>query len=184
MQKNEQILAQRLGMTVHVSPLRMKLRRLYLAFPSPSARDIEDWLIDVANERGARVVFRDSRPLHERVDIPEERLSQEELVVAICQLQCLDRPQMLRLAAQFISREVVNVDRLCLIARRERVGPVLAELAKQALRVDAKHRTWRQLAERFATEKPLRDSLLHWTRLAEPVMKNGRCNAEAWKLVA
>ena len=184
MQEHRQILAQRLGMTVHVSPLRMKLRRLCHAFPSPSARDIEDWLIDVANERGARVVFRDRRPLNERVDIPEERLSQEELVVAICQLQCLDRPQMLRLAAQFISREVLNVDRLSLIARRERVGPVLAELAKQALHVDAEHRTWRQLAERFAAEKPLRDALLHWTRLAEPVMKNGRCNAEAWKLVA
>jgi hypothetical protein len=31
---------------------------------------------------------------------------------------------------------------------------------------------------------PLRDAVLPWSRLAEPVMANGRCNAESWRLVA
>lgn len=180
----EQSLAQRLGKTVHVSSLRMKLERLREEFPSASAEHLEDWLVDVANDRGARIVFREGRPAAERIDIPKNRLSNEELVVGICQLQCLDRPQALRLAAQIISRQEIDPGRLCLIAERERAGTVLAELARQALRVDPAHTAWKAIADRFSHERPPRDKLLHWTRLAEPVMKDGRCDADGWKLVA
>jgi len=181
---DEHVLAQRLGTTVHVSPLRIKLERLRIEFPSPSAACLEDWLVDVANERGARIVFRETRPADASVDVPHTRLVDEELIVAICQLQNLDRPQMLRLAAQLISRHAVNLKRLCHIAEQERAGIVLAELARQALKVDEEHTTWQAIAERFAHERPLRDTLLHWTRISEPVMKNGRCDAERWELVA
>ena len=139
--------------------------------------------MDVANARGARVVTRNPEPVGfaapERGQLPDE-----ELVVGICQLQCLDHPQMLRLAAQLISRETVDVHRLQLVARRERADRVLAELARQALRVDPTHRTWRALYDAFGSLPRLREPLLHWTRLAEPVMRNGRCNAETWRLVA
>lgn len=179
----EHALADRLGKTVHVSPLRMKLAGLSRLFPSATAACLEDWLVDVANDRRARVVFRQARPADANIDIPEDRLSNEDLVVGICQLQCLDRPQMLRLAAQLISRRTVDPMRLCLVARRERAGAVLAELARQALRIDPGHTVWRAIADCFAHERALRDTLLHWTRLAEPVMKQGRCDAEDWKLV-
>jgi hypothetical protein len=180
----ERILAQRLGTTVHVSPLRMKLERVRAQFPSPSAVCLEDWLVDVANERGARIVVRESRPANASVNVPRTRLSDEELIVAICQLQNMDRPQMLRLAAQLISRHAVHLPRLCHIAEQERAGIILAELARQALKVDEGHVTWQAIARRFAHARPLRDTLLHWTRLSEPVMKNGRCDAERWELVA
>ena len=177
-------LADRLGKSTHVSPLRRKLRGLRAKFLSMSADSLEDWLIDVANARGARIVVRENRRESDPISVSEEALSNEELVVGMCQLQCEDRPQMLRLAAQMISRSSVDLRRLCLIAERERVGSVLAGLARQALRVDAQHETWLAINGKFASEDPLRDTLLHWTRLAEPIMDGGRCNAKTWRLVA
>jgi len=162
----------------------MKLERLRVEFPSPSADCLEDWLVDIANDRGARIVFRENRPPDASVDLPQAALADEELIVGICQVQNLDRPQMLRLAAQFISRHAVNVKGLCHLAEQERAGIVLAELARQALKVDNNHTTWQAISRRFASERPTRDALLHWTRLSEPVMKHGRCNAQEWKLVA
>jgi hypothetical protein len=176
-------LAQRLGTTVHVSPLRFRLERLRAAWPSATAACLEDWLVDVANARGVRVVERPGAPADFTAP-PADTLSAEDLVVAICQLQCLDRPQMVRLAAQLISRAAVDVPRLALVARRERVERVLAALADAALRVAPTHPTWRALAALFRDAAPLRDVILHWTRLAEPIMIPGRPNAAGWRLVA
>jgi hypothetical protein len=176
-------LGHRLGLTVHVSPLRFKLQRLRERFP-PAGDCIEDWLLQVANARGARVVV----PPHDRSACftapPLEALSEEELAVAICQLNGLDRPQLLRLAAQMISRGSVAPVRLRLVAERERAGAVLAELARQALKVEPEHAQWQAVAALFKHAHPLREPLLHWTRLAEPMPQNGRCNAAAWRLVA
>lgn len=177
-------MAQRLGTTVHVSPLRMKLDRLREKYPSPSAACLEDWLVDLANERGARIVFREDRPQDASIGLSRSRLTDEELIVGICELQNRDRPQMLRLAAQLISRHAVDLRRLCHVAEQERIGIVLAELARQALKVDNEHTTWQAIAKRFAHKRPPRDTLLHWSRLSEPVMQNDRCDAERWELVA
>ena len=184
MSQGEETLAKRLGTTAHVSPLRMKLERLSRQFPSSTAASVEDWLVDVANDRGARIVVRDVCRDGLSVGVPEGMLSSEELVVGICLLQALDRPQMLRLAAQLISRQALDMLRLCRLAERERAGAVLAALARAALRVSPKHVAWSQIISRFGGEKPLRDTLLHWTRLAEPVMMRGGCNAQTWSLVA
>jgi hypothetical protein len=177
-------LARRLGKTVHASPLRFKLERLRRRFPCAPCACVEDWMLVVANARGARVV---TPPFALPADFsapPPDLLSNEELVCGICQPNALDRPQMLRLAAQLVSRGAVDVPRLGREAERERAGPILAELSRQALKVDPDHPAWRALRVRFAGEPPLREPLLHWTRLAEPVMKDGRCNAESWRLVA
>lgn len=184
MNEREPILAERLGMTVHVSVLRHRLCALQKRFPSPGCRCLEDWLVDVANGRGARIVVRPNRPNAPFTPPAETELSNEELVVGLCQLQALDRPQMIRLAAELITRGAARVSALALVARRERVERVLAELARQALRVDAAHPQWRQIAEAFGNQPRLRSAILHWTRLAQPVMKDGRCNAASWKLVA
>jgi len=117
--KDEMALARRLGTTTHISPLRMKLERLSRRIPSAGALCTEDWLVDIANDRGARIVYRENRLANATVGVSESDLATEELVVGICQLQCLDRPQMLRLAAQLISRQSLNIQRLCLIAERE-----------------------------------------------------------------
>lgn len=184
MNEQEDILAKRLGKTVHASPLRFKLLHLRKRYPSATTECIEDWLVDVANARGARIVQRPIAPDRDFAPPPPDVLSNEELVVAICQFQCLDRPQMLRLAAQLISRNAAQPSILRLVSERERVEPVLAELARLALRIDPQHVTWRQVMDNCASEPPLREPLLHWTRLAQPVMKDGKCNAERWELVA
>ncbi len=181
--RTEQRLADRLGTTVHVSPLRFKLERLRRDWPSDSANCLEDWLVDVANARGVRVVERPDAPAGFQPP-PREAMSNEELVVGLCQLQCLDRPQMLRLAAQLISRGDLDWAGIIRLARRERVTRVLGELSRLALRIDPQHAGWRRLQVEFGGEPSFRDVLLHWTRLAEPIMQPGRPNAAGWKLVA
>lgn len=145
---------------------------------------MEDWLIDVANSRGANVVSRESlQDAEPFTPPPEQELANSELVVGICQPHCLDRPQMLRLAAQLVSRKAVDIQDLIRVARRERCGRILGEMARQALKVDARHEGWQELQRAFASEPGLGEPVIHWTRLAWPVMRNGRCNASEWRLV-
>jgi len=179
-----QRLADRLGVTVHVSPLRIRLGHLMKQYPSSGARNLEDWLLDVANRRGARIVVRANAPEPSAfMAPPSNELSQEDLVVAICQPNGLDRPQLLRLAGQMISGGRIDIQRLIATAIRERAEPVLKELARQALKVDPHHPAWTALAAAFARTRPTRDAVLHWTRLAEAVPVGGRCNAASWRLV-
>jgi hypothetical protein len=176
-------LGQRIGKTVHVSPLRFKVRRLMQAYPSSTATCVEHWLIDTANHRGARIVRRPDPP--RRFDPPDAAIfPNAELIVSLCQLQCLDQPQILRLAAQIISRQDFDATSLRRVAVRERVEPILAELGRMALHVDPDHPAWRRIVATFQTARATREPLLHWSRLAQPVMRNGRCNAESWRLVA
>jgi hypothetical protein len=159
----------------------MKLLRLWKRNPG-SAKVVEDWLVDFANSRGARIVIRDAGNLVNGCDLNE--LTNEELVVGLLLPQNRDRPQMLRLAAQLISRQAVDFGELAWLATRERAGFALAELARQACKVEPSHPLWRRIREKFASEKPPRLPLIHFTRLAQPVMKNGRVNAEKWMLVS
>ena len=110
-------LAQRLGISAAESPLRWKLCRLQRQLPSSGANTLEAWLVDVANSRGALVIRR--QELHPDFKVPEEALSNEELAIGLI-LPCLaDEPQILRLAAQLISRGSLDVAQLLFIARRE-----------------------------------------------------------------
>lgn len=182
---NEPMLADRLGMTVHVSPLRIRLLKLAREYPSPDAKCLEDWLLDVANVRGARIVTREhATSLNSFVPPARMEFTDEELIVAICQLQGADRPQLLRLAGQMISRGHISVACLIRTAVRERAEPVLKAMAQQALKVAPDHPIWVKLEETFSRVRGVRDAVVHWTRLAEAVPVNGRCNAASWRLVA
>lgn len=175
----ERTLAMRLGCTIHLSPLRIKLERLWRASGSDGV--LEDWLVDIANARGARIVT-GANGL--KIQAPEESiLSNQELVVGILLPQNRDRPQMLRLAAQLISRGRLDFDELRCLALQERCERILAELARQALRIAPEHLFWKKIGDAFGKRKRLRSPLLHYTRLAEPVPFGGRVNAERWSLV-
>jgi hypothetical protein len=174
-------LGERLGLAFHESPLRFKIRRL-MGVPVVPGRTEEDWLVSVANQRGLRVVF-PATPWVVRVPAPQD-FSDEELVAALCLLQSRDRPQILRLAAQRISRGALDLARLVRLAVMEHSAPVLRELCIQALRVEPAHPYWRALSSSLPPTRPLREPLLHWTRLAEPIMQAGQPNAHGWKLVA
>lgn len=141
-------------------------------------------MMDVANARGARIVVRPITPPADFHAPTTDRLTNEELIVGLCQFQCLDRPQMLRLAAQLVSRGEADPLKLALIARRERADRVLAALTTAALHVEPSHPTWTTLRKHLSDLPPLRDVVLHWTRLAEPVMRPHAPNAATWKLAA
>lgn len=154
------------------------------AYPSAGAQCLEDWLLDVINARGARFVTRWPPASPDFVPPPLSLLSNEELVVAICQPNNQDRPQMLRAAAQLVSMQAVNADTLLAAARRERAELVLAELSRQAIRVAPEHFVWQRIHQALSKTPPLSSPLLHWTRLAVPVPDDRGCNAKYWKLVS
>lgn len=139
--------------------------------------------MEVAHARGARVVRRMEGVSTGFTAPAPDVFPNEELVVAICELQRVDQPQLLRLAAQLVSRGAVNVERLLLLARRERADVVLGELARQALNVEPGHATWLRIVEAFPSRRPLRSPVVHWQRLAWPVMEKRRVNAQRWELV-
>ncbi len=175
-------LAARLGVTVHVSPLRRKLCQLWKQEPG-DAPVLEDWLVDVANARGARIVIRNPAPAAPFSAPSKEELSNAELALGLLLLQNLDRPQILRLAAQLISAGAVQLDELKWLAVQERAGGLLAGLAAQALRVEPGHPLWQGVAAAFQGQAMPRKPLLHYTRLAEPAPVNGRVSAQSWRLV-
>ena len=177
-------LVQRLGVTMHVSPLRVRLANIMRAFPSSGAQCLEDWLLDVANARGACFVTRWPPANVDFVPPPLILLSNEELVVAICQPHNLDRPQMLRAAAQLVSMQAVNGDVLLATSCRERADLVLADLARQTVHVSPEHILWRKICNALAGLPAPRSPIIHWTRLAVPIPDERGCNAIAWKLVA
>lgn len=177
-------LGERQGRTVSVSPMWFRLEALRQRYPCSSTSCLEDWLIRVANARGATVVVPNAPPDRAFLPPSPKDLPNTDLIVALCHLRCEDRPQMLRLAAQLISRNTVDLNRLQNLARRERTESVLAGLARLALHVDPAHDVWRAVLNAFASAPTLREPLLHWTRLATPVMANGRIHGGEWKLTA
>ena len=110
-------LAQRVGISATESPLYWKLQRLSRQYPSDGARNVETWLVDVANSRGALIVRR--KELSPGFSVPEDVLTIEELVIGLILPRLEDEPQILRLAAQFVSRGRLDTGRLVAIARRE-----------------------------------------------------------------
>lgn len=178
------LLSERLGVTRHVSALRFRLEALMQRHISSDATCLEDWLLDVANARGATFVQRIRDEGHSFHPPGEDVLPNEELVVAICQVNNQDRPQLLRAAAQLISQGKVRAEQLLRVARRERGELVLRELARQALRVDERHVVWSRLAHALGTGSQLRSPILHWTRLAVPIPDERGINAKTWRLIA
>ena len=175
----EKTLAQRLGVTTHVSPLRMRIKRLIRSHAGHDCLCMEDWLLDLANHRGARSVTRSGIKADSSVDFPDRNLiSNAELVIAICQPQNRDRPQWLRAAAELISKGDVDIGELISKAKRERVERVLAELSRQALKVESGHSGWLSINNAFLHARPYLDPLIHWTRLtskkADPALRTGR----------
>jgi len=154
-------LAQRVGISAAESPLYWKLRRLSRRYASVGADTVETWLVDVANSRGAFVVRRKELP--PGFSVPEDVLTIEELVVGLILPRLADEPQILRLAAQFVSRGRLDKERLLAIAKREGALRILRNIAEQALRTEPEHLVWRYIAQATTAVEPLRDNVLHWS---------------------
>jgi len=175
-------MAQRLGITAPASGLLWKLRRLRREHPVEEAQDLESWLVELAHSRGFHVLQR--RPIAWPETISVGNLSNEELAIAFIHPALRDEPQLLRPAAQMISRGAIDLPKLLLLSKRECASRILANLAIQALKAAPSHPGWIAISKELQPAAPLRENVIHWTRLAEPVMKpRGPHNGE-WRLVA
>ena len=169
-------IAQRLGITAPVTPLLMKVRRLARGMA------VVPWLVETANVRGFNAVQRSGEGSGAGANL--ETLSNEELAMAFLLPGLEDEPQSLRLGAQIISRGAAETSALLSIAAREGALRILAGLAAQALKAAPTHAAWNTIAAATAGERPLRGNLIHWTRLAEPVMQFRGPHTGEWRLVA
>ena len=71
-----------------------------------------------------------------------------------------------------------------IVVLRETKSHTIFTTEGQALHVEPEHRVWGKLLEHLGHGRKPTEPILHWTRLAEPVFENGRCNAVRWRLVA
>lgn len=147
----------------------MKVGRLIKAYPIADASCPEDWLLDIANARGCKSITRHPSKITEPVVAPPVSLfSNAELTAALCHPQNKDRPQWFRAAAELITSGQVDPRDLQVIAKKERLIDLFVALAEPALRAFPRDSNWEQI-QGFADcrTRPLKDSLVHWSRLAK-----------------
>lgn len=184
MSENKATLAKRLGCTVHISPLEMKLRRMRLKYSNSSGDTLDEWLVDICNARGYYAIFRPGVKVEE-FDYPcDSELPDEELVASLLLLSRIDEPRILRLASQIISRAQIYSSVFFHLVEMERLQRQVKMLARQALKVSPGHSIWGAIYERFQDVPDFSDSLIHWTRLAEPQMEPGKVGAKTWSLIS
>jgi hypothetical protein len=158
-QSSAPTLARKLGDTVHVSGLAIRLAR-----QSGAGERLPEWLLKVAIERGAKHYQRDFDP-----SLPPDNpaIPSEEIGVALCLGQMPDEPWLIRAAAQLLSSPRVNAQHLARLAEMERVEPVLLHIAAACERVDAKLEPWATLRRVLHPRRTVRTEVLpHWTRFA------------------
>ncbi len=147
-------LAQQIGETSHCSLLQRKARRHGLA-------DLAS-IMRLAVARGARHYASVYPPAE--IDPGVETISNEDLVALLLLGSQAFEPFAIRCAAQIIS--LCDLDRLSLIARRERVSRPLAHIARAGLAHDAgKAGFWLKLLDLLGTPPAVPPGRLpHWSR--------------------
>ena len=151
-------LAHKLGDVPHVSGLLRRIAQL-----SGAGERVAEWLLKVANERGANHYRRDFDSTLP-ADLPA--ISDEEIGVALCLGQNPYNLDFLRVAAQFLSSPRINAARLCQLAVQERCEPVLLHIAGIAGKYVPEQEPWVSLRKHLRPRRvPRTDALPHWTRL-------------------
>src|SRR2546422_2002792 len=111
-------LARKLGDVTHVSPLLRKVREL----SGCTDEQVGEWLLKCAVERGATHYRRTFDP-HLPPDNPA--LTNEELGAALCLNHHPFNPMFIRAAAQLLSGEKINAEKLSRLTVVRRCEPVL-----------------------------------------------------------
>jgi hypothetical protein len=147
-------LAQELGEMTHYSALSRVARGLGLNSPSDFAR--------LAVARGCHH-YAPAFPPSE-TDPGLNAISNEELVALLLLGANEFEPIAIRCAAQLADR--CDVEKLALLAKRERVGRTLAYIAKAGIAHDASNKEfWSELLTRLGEQPPVADGILpHWSR--------------------
>jgi hypothetical protein len=151
-------LAQKLGDVTHVSPLLRRVKEL----SGCSEERVGEWLLKCAVERGATHYRRSFPPDLAPDDL---RLSNEELGVALCLEHLPFEPMFIRAAAQLLSGEGIDAEKVRHLALMERCEPVLLHIAEAAFRVAKTQEPWAYLRANLQTRHRTRtDALPHWSR--------------------
>ena len=132
-----------LGMTYHMSPLRMKMLRLGL-------HDPKQWQT-LAVQRGCDHYS----AVTDQVEDPGIGiLSNEELALSLLLGELPYDPQAIRVSAQLLSGDV-NIIKILRIAELERLKPLLHRLAKDILSFGLEHKNWKEILDAtFAKDFP------------------------------
>jgi hypothetical protein len=152
-------LATRLGETHHVSVLLRRARALGLA-------GLPD-LIALAVKRGCDH-YRGAVARTCVEDPGLDKLTNEELAVALLLGEHPFDATAVRCATQLLSGEGIDPARVALLAQRERCQRVLAYIARAGVQHDELASPfWRRLLDGLASPRPVPDGTLpHWTRFA------------------
>ncbi len=171
----DESLAQRMQETCHVSPLRRHATALGL-------RDGWD-LLALAVQRGCRHCA-GVGPQRAGTDPGESVLANEELVVLLLAGENRFEPFLIRAAAELLRAVPVNVVRLVWLARRERVGRVLAHIARAGVAHDPQADFfWAALVSGLGPVASVPPGVLpHWSRFValRGVGRGGRPLGKQW----
>ena len=121
--------------------------------------------IRLAVGRGCRH-YRSAVPQGPPIEIPRSRLSDEELVALLLLGEQPYEPFAIRCAAQLARSPHIDPARLVRLARHERVGPVLAHIARAGLAHDLAAGDFWQAVLNGLDTSPVPDEarLPHWSR--------------------
>jgi len=143
------LIAHSLGGTAHLSPLLRKVRKLGLRTP--------DALLRLAVVRGCHhYAPADFDHIAEAATAPShDLLGHEELAVAMISAAQEQDPRLIRCAAQLLGAPETSVETLARLACMERCSPLLAYIARHAIKWDASRSDfWRELLLRIPAGGP------------------------------
>lgn len=151
-------LAEKLGTTVHLSPLLAKAARLGLGNSTS--------LASLAIQRGCTHYRSYRSPVNTGFpDISRNQLSDEELAVGLLSPNWPYDPTLIRIGAQLLSGEHCNPETLSRLARQERCGPVLRYIATCGARTEPWSSFWKNLLDHTgAVRLPAADTMPHPSR--------------------
>jgi len=137
MHPSKPTLAQKLGMTCHVSPLLLKLKRHGLATSKEIAA--------VAIGRGCRHYTPFAEGLHK--DAPG--ISDEELAIALLSPCHPYEPQLLRIGSQMLSGETIDPGKLTRLAVMERCEAMLRYIAECGQKTEPEMPFWKTILDKL-----------------------------------
>ena len=151
-------LASRLGQTCHLSPLLRRIKGMV------GAQDLSSCLMEAAVRRGASH-YQHSYPAPAQYPTELDRLSNEELGVALCLGELPYNPLHIRIASELLSAPENDCGRIIHLSRQERCELAVRHIARCGRRVEPNIPVWeRILAELEVREERPTDFLPGWTR--------------------
>lgn len=147
-------LAEKLGMTAHISGLLIKARRLGL-----EAEGLER----LAIQRGCDY-YHEGEPLPP-LTVTREQFSDEELAIALLNPSLRYHPQTLRLGAAMLGAEGNDPETIARLAKYERCEPLVRYVAEAGKQFEPENEFWKKLLSLLPATPPPKSSVVpHPTR--------------------